>query len=140
MTLTPDIEAVAVAYLTSHPDVAAIVGNEVTTRKPQSTSRPWVQINQIDDAPVDGSHALRLVSVVLQLDCYAGSRKDGGQEEAKLLALTVRAALHAMPDATLSDAVVTGVTFPSMPRIRDTDFEPARERYALTAVVYAHAK
>lgn len=133
--MIPDAEKIVGAYLRAHPEIVAL-GASVVPDTPEDRSDPWVRLAQLDVA--DQSDRLEyLVSFMLQLDCYAGDANRQG--EASTLVRTVRAALHTMPQATLADVVVTGVRFGSSPRLPDAAFEPARERYALTAFVSMHA-
>lgn len=134
--LLPDAEALIGTYLRQHPDVQAL-GARVIGRTPKDTSEPWVRIQQFDNPAVGDSRTEHLIAWFGQFDCYAG--KVGGQEEASLLTRTVRGALAVMHEASHDGAVVTGVRFVSCPRIPDEDFEPARERYLLSAEVFLHA-
>jgi hypothetical protein len=132
----PDGEKITSRYLREHADVAALV-DRVVGKTPDTTSTPWVRLTQLDATNAPGSRREHLISYLLQLDCYAGA--DGGQPEAKLLARTVRAALELMPDATHDGAVCTSVRIVGDVRRPDTDFEKARERVILTAIVHLHA-
>jgi hypothetical protein len=98
-----------------------------------------VRVTQLDGADV--SNVEHLIDYLVQFDCYAG--KDAmddhvGQAEASLLARTVRAVLKAAKGQTIGGAVISSVRFQGMPRIPDPDFEPARERYVLTATIHMH--
>jgi Protein of unknown function (DUF3168) len=133
--MIPDGEAVVGAYLRSHSAIKAL-GARVVGKTPGDTTKPWVRVTQLDDPAVGDSRSEHLIEWFGQLDCYAG--KDGGQQGASLLRRTVREALSVAYKADLEGAVVTGVRFTSCPRIPDTDFEPARERYALSIVAWMH--
>lgn len=133
--MIPDAETLLHDYLTSDSDVAAIVGDRVVGKTPSSTTDPWVRVTELDGG--DGGHPDHLIPFLIQLDCYAGS--DGGQAEAKLLYRTVRFALKQMHRLSHSGAVVSDVVINSAPRIPDADFEPARERVAMTVTLSAHA-
>lgn len=133
--MIPDAEAICGAYLREQDSLVALSVN-VATQLPRTFTRPWVRVIQLDNPAVNGSRTDHLIEYMLQFDCYAGS--EGGSPEASLVTRTVREALRALPQASLDDAVVTGVQFISCPRIPDTDFEPARERYALSALVWMH--
>lgn len=129
--MIPDVEKVLTTYL--QPKVTGL-GAKVRGRTPSSTAAPWVRLSVLDAPARDPDH---LVGAMVQLDCYAGS--DGGQEEASLLARTVRAALQSSTIAGTHDgAVVTGAALSSYLRNPDQVFEPARERYILTAMVWVH--
>lgn len=106
------------------------LGVRAVAKTPEKTDAPWVKITQID-APDDPDGAIeRAIDYYLQLDIYAG--KDGGQPEATRINGLVRASLKALQDSTLAGtAVVSRVRFVSNPRVPDTDFEPARERFVL---------
>lgn len=137
--MIPDAEKIVGDYLRTDPAVVAL-GAKVAGQMADSRG-PWVKITQLDDTAVNGSRTDYLIEFMLQLDCYAGrdaTAAEVGHREASLLSRTVRQALREMPDAQLNDAVVTGVEFVSNPRIPDTDFEPARERYARTVLIWMH--
>lgn len=131
-------EAVVGAYLRTHPAVVALEAR-VLGETPDSTDKPWVQVTLINPSNETRNRQVEwLVGYYLQLDCYAG--KDGGQSEAYSLASAVRSALVAITTVELDDAVATDVEFLTMPRIPDTEFEPARQRYVLDAIVYMHPR
>jgi hypothetical protein len=139
----PYMEAIVGRYLREWPAVNDLVGNRVAGKFPSSTTDPWVVVRLLDPNNAGASSEFEhLVEYMLQIDCYAGEGEGGadggGQDEAWAIAATVRAALVEMPSAVLEEVDVTAVTFSSMPRVQDTDFKPARQRYALTAHVYAH--
>lgn len=139
--MIPDAEAIITAHLKAHADVTAL-GARIVGRTPSATKAPWARLTQLDASNDTSSRAEHLVSYLLQLDCYAGDDAmdaHDGQGEASLLARTVRAVLHAMPDQSHVGVVVTQVTFPSLLRLPDQDFEPAMERVVLTADVRMHA-
>lgn len=135
----PDGEKVFGGYLRTHPDITAL-GARIVGQTPKTTTDPWVRLTQLDATSVRSLE--RLIVYMVQLDCYAGKAGvDGSQQaQASLIVRTVRAALHAMPDTALDGMVVTSVRFIGMPRIPDSDFEPARERYVLTALIHAHPR
>ena len=128
--MIPDVEKVITAYLEPH---LTALGAKVRGRTPSNTAAAWVRVT-ILDAPA--SFPDHLVDALVQFDCYAG--KEGGQEEASLLARTVRAAIVDMPNASHSGAVVTGAAIVGYLRNPDTMFEPARDRYIITATVWMH--
>lgn len=138
LQVIPDAEAILGDYLRDHADIQALDAR-VAGRTPSSQTLPWVRVTQLDATDVtDVEH---LLDHLLQFECYAG--KDAmdnfvGQAEASLLGRTVRAVLRSAKGQTLGDAVVTHVSFQGMPRIPDPDFEPARERFILTATIHMH--
>lgn len=129
-----DSEILIGGWLRNHADVRAIT-TRVVSVTPSSTSTPWVRVIQLDARNEQSSVAEHLIDYMVQLDCFAGT---GGLAEASLLARTVRAAVIEMGGLTISGTVVTGTRVLSMARIPDTDFEPAKERYALTVGAWAH--
>jgi hypothetical protein len=133
--MIPDAEAIVGAYLRAYADIKSL-GARVVGATPKKKDTAWVQVTQIDYPAVDDHRAEYLLEWIGQFDCYAG--KDGGQREASLLTRTVRQALSVMATETVDGAVFSGVRCLSSPRILDTDLEPARERYALTAAIYLH--
>lgn len=135
----PDAEEIVGAYLRDHPEVEEL-GARVAGKTPSSQTAPWVRLFLLD-APTRSGTVDHLIEFFLQLDCYAGQEAQTAhraQAEASLLARTVRAALKDMPEAAL-DAVVTGVEVNGFRRDPDSDgFEPARERFIVTALVWMH--
>lgn len=136
--MTPDVEAVLIAYLLDHADVAAIVGSRVASRTPRTLDDPWVRVTLVVDEPERKSSALHLLHAHMQIDCYAGEPHDGSQAEASTLARTVREALHAMPSASSAETVVSAVTGLSIHPQPDDTLNPARERYIVQGVVHCH--
>lgn len=121
-------------YLRGHAAVAAITG-EIVSKTPDTTSRPWVRIHQLDATNAPKLPLDYLITYFVQLDCYAGA--DNDVDEAELLVRTVREALDDMPNFSHA-AVVSSVKFSGLSRLPDEDFEPARERYVLDAQVVMH--
>jgi hypothetical protein len=131
----PYAEKIVSDYLREHAAVSAIT-TRIVGKPPSSQTDPWVMVTQLAAAQEVASITDHLIAFMLQFDCYAGAT--GGQPEANLLARTVRAALQDIATASHDDAVVTGCRLIGHARIPDTDFEPQRERFALTAEVYIH--
>jgi hypothetical protein len=134
--MIPDVEAIASSYLRQHAAVKAL-GAKVVGETPSDKSKPWVRVTQLDDPAVEDHHSDYLIDWMGQFDCYAGAT--GGQSEASLLTRTVRQALKEMADVNLEGIVVSRTRFLSCPRLLDTDIEPARQRFALTATLTLHA-
>ena len=135
--MTPDVEKITGAYLRSESAIIALVDDRVGGKHPRSTDTPWVKIVQIGDTVIQ-NNPVYFTAVKLQIDCYGGEDEYTAHGEASLLARTVRQSLSVMADDTHTGAVVTDVKFGALSRIPDTDFEPARERFILTADVYSH--
>lgn len=135
----PDAEKIVTAYLRGVAAIDAITGGDrIVGKSPSNIARPWVRVTVLDDPSTDGGITDRHVAAYLQLDCFAGT--DGDQETAADLKAAVRAALSEIHLASHSEAVVTGP--PSgitAPRIPDTSFEPAMERYAISATIYVRS-
>lgn len=137
----PDAELIVGAWLREHEDIIALDAR-VAPRTPNTTTKPWIRVTQlaaprIARAPVDIA-----ADFMLQLDCYAGSEamaSHAGQPEAKALALAVRAVVCAMQDQVIDDVFVSRAHVIGDMRAPDMDFEPARERYVLTAQVMMRA-
>ena len=126
-----DIEGITVAYLSGQ------ISAQVVPETPDDTSTPWVKVALIDSNQVSGMDADEFNVYYLQLDCYPSGDGTAYQEEAANLFLEVRAALRTMPDATHA-GVVTAARFTSSRRLPDTEFTPPRQRYIISASVYAH--
>lgn len=132
--MIPDVEALVTSHLKAQSSISAL-GARIVGETPGDTSEPWVRVTQFDAPAVGASRTDHLIEWFGQFDCYAGS---GGQGEASALTRTVREALRLMPDASHEGGVVTGVRFVSCPRLPDQDFEPARQRFSLSAVIWVH--
>jgi Protein of unknown function (DUF3168) len=128
----PDMELIVTAYLKGE------TGERIVAEPPSNLDTPWVRLTLLDAANEAASRHDHLLAHMLQLECYAGSTKNGAQAEAHDLCVAVREALGQM-EGEHGDAVVTAVRFAGMVRVPDTKLEPARQRYILTAHVYAHA-
>lgn len=136
--MQPDVEKIVGEYLRDNPTVSALVGDRVGGRHPRSLEEPWVKVVQIGDSVI-GNSPVHLVAVDLQLDCYGSADEYAAHGEASELSRAVRAVLAEMPEETFAGAVVSDVKFGPLSRIPDTDLEPARERFILSATVYCHA-
>jgi hypothetical protein len=139
LTVIPDGPAIVGAQVRKHPDVVALDAR-VAAKLPASFTKPWVKITQLDATNVTGGQPEHLINFYLQFDCYAGSNADNAQEDASLLARTVRAVLHNLTEQDIDGVVVTHVAFTSNARIPDEAFEPARERVVLDAEVRMHVR
>lgn len=124
----PDIETLIVAYLSDF---------NVVDRTPRNTRTGWVRLTLLDARQTDTPD--HLVDFYVQLDCYEGDNDPPNSIEASNLARAVRAELVEMPLADHDGAVVSGVEINGMARIPDEETEPARERYSITADIWAHA-
>lgn len=133
--MIPDGEKIVAGHLRADPTISGLDAR-VVGKTPGSIVDPWVRVTLLDASDDFQGSIEHLVTYMLQCDCYAG--EDGGQPEANTLARTVRASLKAMQGSTTADATISAVRFAGMARIPDTDFEPARERVVITAVVIAH--
>lgn len=142
MAEIPRMEIVAGDFLRSHPAIVALAAR-VAGKTPSDPSDPWIRVTQLDAANTGRSIPEHLMNYLVQFDCIAGrdaSRAGNAQFEVTDLAYATRAALHDdFPGLRPGGVVVTCVEFTQMARIPDGDFEPARERFVLTAQIYAHA-
>ena len=130
-SVIPDIEALLVGYL------GPLLGIRIVTVQPDQQAEPWVKIAQLDAKDVSGSYSERLIEYMVQFDFYAG--RDENSVDASTSARVGRQLLAELPSYGGGDAVVSRVQFISMPHLPDPSFEPARERYVLTANIAAHA-
>lgn len=130
-----DAEELVGRWLREHADIL-ILDARVAGGTPNSTTRPWIRVTQLDASPVQRARFEHYMDYMLQLDCYAGgsaTRDFMGQREASLLARTARAILKDIEGSVTVDAVIARVRFTTHMRAPDTDMEPARERYVVTA-------
>lgn len=136
----PDIDHVVGAYLSEHPDIVATAGAaRVVSKTPKSTDAAWIRLTLLNARSVGDHRSEHLIEGYFQLDCYSSKVGYLGiqQADAARLALAARAALIDMRNADL-DVVVAGTRITGHARIPDLDYEPARERYVLTATVRLH--
>ena len=134
--MTVPMEKVLRTYLGSLDLDAAVVVGET----PKNIKQAWVKITQLDDRAVGVIDADHFHNHHVQLDCYASQDGSAGQGEAQALYAEVRAALVAMPAAEHDEATVTAVRFGACPRVPDSAFNPARQRYVIDAHIYAHER
>lgn len=135
-----DAEALVGAWLREHDDIIALDAR-VAGRTPDSTTRPWIRVTQLDATPIPQAPHEHVIDYMVQLDCYAGKQATDdftGQAEASTLARTARAVLKALQGTTAGDVAVARVGFTTHLRAPDADMEPARERYVLTAELMMH--
>lgn len=135
--MTPDIEKITGVYLRADSSITALVGDRVGGKHPRSIADPWIKLVQIGDSTI-GDQPVHLVATNLQFDCYGGDDENLAHEQASELARTLRASLEDMSDASHTGAVVSDVKFGPLSRVPDTAIEPERERFILTATIYAH--
>lgn len=140
LPLIAEADALVAQWLREHPDIVALDANVAGTL-PDSIEKAWIRVTSFGPSDDDNARLEHLLEFFLQLDCYAGAaatRAQQGQGEASTLVRTVRAVLKAREGQVADGVVVTAVRFGGMPRIPDTDFEPARERYALDVFLTLH--
>ncbi|MES2867615.1 MAG: hypothetical protein V4703_12805 [Actinomycetota bacterium] len=140
LALIPEADALIAGWLRGHPDVIALDANVAGTL-PDTIVKSWIRVTLLDGRDDERCRVEHLVDFMVQLDCYAGrdsTREGEGQGEASTLARTARAVLKAAEGATVAGVVVTRVRFTGHIRVPDTDMEPARERYIVTAEVMLH--
>lgn len=131
-----NIEKIVTAYLRDDNAVAALVERRIVAKTPDSLAEPWVRLTLLADPQDFRSQHDHLREFYLQLDCYAGAT--GGQPEALSLYEAVRAAILAIHTGDHTGATISAGRINGGARIPDTDLEPARERFVVTATVYAH--
>lgn len=140
LTVIPDAEALVGGWLREHEDIAALDAR-VAGSTPNSRTRPWIRLTQLDARPIARSRFEYAMDYTLQLDCYAGETAMdafAGQAEASLLGRTARAVLKALESTTTDDVVVSRVRFSTHMRSPDTTTEPALERVILVADILMH--
>lgn len=141
IVVLPDIEALVGTWLRDHPDLQSL-NVRVAGATPSSMTGPWIRVTKLGSPDVGASQSRYLIDHTLQLDCYAGStamQAFAGQARASLVARRARAILEAKQGQQIDGVVVTRVRCVGDPRLPDTTFEPAMERYVLTMDVMAHA-
>lgn len=123
-------------------------GTRVVAHPPAEDARDqgWVWVIQTTVEHNADDPADRLPGYLMTFQCYAG--KDGGMPEAERLARTVEAlltkrfsGLFSAPTTADDPVVVSAAKVVSGPLSLPDDaaFEPARDRFVLDALIYAHA-
>lgn len=125
-----DAEALVTAYL------KAQTGVRVVGRTPTDTKTPWVRVTLLDDPSTDGGVAERAFECYLQLDCCAGT--NGSQQTAHDTYAAIRTALADIHNHTHALGVVTGAPKIRGSRQPDEAYEPAMERYVISATIWMH--
>lgn len=133
----PDIEKLVGSYLRDDDNIQAL-NARVGGQLPKTFTNPWVRLTLLDATNATNSEVERLISYLVQADCYAGSDPQVGQAQASQLGITVRAILISAQKQTLDGAVITAVEIRSHARLPDLDFDPPRERVTITAEIWAH--
>ena len=134
--MIPDIEVLVVTHLRATLAVTSLT-SRIGTRTPSSLQGQFARVTSLDERQTPRSPALHLIDCLVQVDCYGSSNRDSAHAEASLLARTIREAVHAMPSASHSGAVVTAARVSSS-RQPDATLEPPRERYVLTCELTVH--
>lgn len=127
-----DVEAITTTFLDGQ------IATQVVPEAPDDTSEAWVKVALLDTGQVAARDQDHFNVYFLQLDCYPSGDGVEHQEEASDLCREVRAALVAMPVGSHAGAVVTAVRLTGSRRMPDTEFKPPRQRYIVSADVYAH--
>lgn len=130
--MTVDAERLTARFLREHPDIVAIVGDQVVTVIPNRATFPFLKVTQIAGAP-RFSIPLYLDEAYLQIDAYGGPKA-----LARQLIDTARHVIAAELIGTHTEGVVTGVTFGDLSYIPDDAYEPPQPRFLATASIYTH--
>jgi len=142
VTLMPYMQKVLSDFLRGE-----LGGIRVVSDPPDEDRRdtPWVQVIQLPAEHNENDPVDRLVSFYMQLSCYAGEK--GGKPEAERLARRCAAlvtqafsGVYAAPTPEDDPVAVSCARIASGPSSApdDTAFEPARDRFVLDTIVYAH--
>jgi hypothetical protein len=129
--MRPPAEKLVAKYLRTE------TGLRVVAKTPDDTTISWVRLTQLAAPQQANSRADHLVAFYMQLDCYAG--EDGGEPEADSMQRAVCEALARIDEADHADGEVTAGRIENSTRNPDLELEPARERFIVTATVYAHS-
>jgi hypothetical protein len=140
----PDTEGAVRAYLRSHTDVAAVVGQRVFFGIPGTPTYPLAVVARVggfedsSDAPID--------QALIQVDCIGSlhddTRNSPDKAEANRVRLAVRQAFldltHTHADVEVADTVVrlSGAVVQSDPYLPDPG--DGRPKYPITVQLTAH--
>lgn len=130
-----DIGRLVAFFLLGNEDVTDLVGREVYTVMPTTTTYPVVRVSQLGGATGDHRWVGR---TLLQIDCWGPGSND--RRVAHRLAETCANALTDLRDlVTYGDetAVITSVDVGMVHDDFDNEHTPARPRARVSAVVYA---
>jgi hypothetical protein len=135
--MIPNGQRVISDYLRGHADVEAVV-SRVVAKPPDEGQRSiaWVMFTLLSAPQVENYPPDWLVEFYFQLDVYAGAT--GGLPEIWSIATAVRRAIVQMPENGVEDAVCTRTKIYGFNPQPDTDMEPARERFVMTASAWLH--
>jgi hypothetical protein len=130
LQLLPDAELLATTYLRTVPEITTLVGSRVGTTLPAEPQFPYLVVRRYGGLPPVRGH---LDQARLQVDAWGRTK-----QEARYLAATAQAALHAMPQATHSGAVVTGVD-DDLGLTWQPDPDTDTPRYLVGLALYVHS-
>jgi len=131
--LLPDIEAIAVSWLVTHPDITAICSGRVYTEIPEGPIYPFITVFRIAGQPRPRPRWLDQAQ--LQIDAW-GDDSPYSREDTRDLCETAVAALHELNGVT-DLGVVTAVEDVLGPRPLP-DPETSFPRFEAEVLVTAH--
>lgn len=112
-------------------------GLRVVAKTPNDTDEAWVRVRLLVSRQPDNLPFYRFREAYVQVDCYASV--DNGQPEASQMAEAVSLALSEMDQAEHEEGEVTACRIENGGMHEpDTNFNPARERFIVTASIWAH--
>jgi uncharacterized protein (DUF2126 family) len=131
----PNGQLIISNYLREHADVSALV-SRVVANPPDENLRgaPWIMFTLLSAPQDEESRHDWLVEFYFQLDIYAGA--SGGFPAIWAMARAVRRAIVQMPANGVEDAVCSRAKVNGFNPQKDTDMEPARDRFIMTASVW----
>jgi hypothetical protein len=133
----PNGQLIVSNYLREDPEVSALV-SRVVANPPDENLRgsPWIMFTLLSAPQVEESRHDWLVEFYFQLDIYAGAT--GGFPAIWAMAQAVRRSIVRMPTVGVEDAVCTRAKVLGFNPQKDTDMEPARDRFIMTASAWLH--
>lgn len=128
ITVLPDTETLAIAYLRSVPEVSAIVGSAIASALPSKGVFPFLVVsNRVGGIPPFDPY---ISGDILQVDAFGRTR-----EQARHLIYTAHAALVAWVGKQHDGSVISGTkTFAGVQSISD----PNRSHWLFRTRVWAH--
>lgn len=130
VTVLPDVKALVIAYLESHPSITALVSNRVHGDVPTSPTFPLLKVWRNGGS---GSWPHYIDRAILQFDAYG---RNG--TEASNLARVSLAVLKDMPQEH-SRGIVTGVEETlGLQEIPDPAYSPAKPRFIFSLMFTVH--
>lgn len=130
--LLPDVIDLAITALAAQSPVTALVSTRIYSRRPDNPTWPLLVVSTVDD---DEGRDPALGLSRVQVDCWGGGNGAGYDQQARLLARTVRSVARDLK-GTYGGGVVTGCA-PGL-IIPAPDSDTGRARFIVDLILESH--